>query len=98
VLGLDHEVGTLTPGKQADIAIVDLRSPHLEGFGDPVAMLGLGTGPADVETVLVGGEFVKRDGKLVGPQVAQARNAMHETQQRLRPAARRYLPSPVVSM
>jgi cytosine/adenosine deaminase-related metal-dependent hydrolase len=92
VLGLDHEVGTLTPGKLADIAIVDVRSPHLDGFGDPVAMLGLGAGPADVETVLVGGEFVKRDGKLVGPHVAQARDAMHETQNRLRPAARRYLP------
>jgi cytosine/adenosine deaminase-related metal-dependent hydrolase len=92
VLGLDREIGTLTPGKHADIAIVDLRSPHLDGFGDPVTMLGLGAGPADVETVLVGGEFVKRDGKLVGPHVAQARDAMHEAQQRLRPAARRYLP------
>jgi cytosine/adenosine deaminase-related metal-dependent hydrolase len=92
VLGLDHEIGTLTPGKQADIAIVDVRSPHLDGFGDPVTMLGLGAGPADVETVLVGGEFVKRDGKLLGPHVAPAREAMHEAQQRLRPAARRYLP------
>ncbi|NEA33564.1 amidohydrolase family protein [Streptomyces sp. SID13031] len=88
VLGLADETGTLTPGKQADITIVDMRSPHLDGFGDPVAMLGLGAGPADVETVLVAGEFVKRDGALVGAHVAKARELMHETQERLRTADR----------
>ena len=66
---LDDEIGTLTPGKQADIAIVDMRSPHLDGFGDPVAVMVLGVGPADVETVIVGGDVVKRDGQLVGAHV-----------------------------
>ena len=84
VLGLADRTGSLTPGKQADITIVDLRSPHLDGFGDPVAMLVLGAGPADVESVLVGGEFAKRDGTLVGPHAATARDLMHETQDRLR--------------
>jgi len=84
VLGIADETGTLTPGKQADIAIVDMRSPHLDGFGDPVAMLGLGAGPADVEAVLVGGEFVKRHGTLVGPYAAEARDLMHKAQERLR--------------
>jgi 5-methylthioadenosine/S-adenosylhomocysteine deaminase len=84
VLGLADQTGSLTPGKQADIAIIDMRSPHLDGFGDPVAMLGLGAGPADVETVLIAGEFVKRDGVLVGAHAAQARDLMHETQARLR--------------
>ncbi|MFG2779077.1 amidohydrolase family protein [Streptomyces prunicolor] len=88
VLGLADETGSLTPGKQADITIVDLRSPHLDGFGDPVAMLVLGAGPADVETVLVGGEFAKRDGTLVGTHAAKARDLMHETQDRLRAAIR----------
>jgi cytosine/adenosine deaminase-related metal-dependent hydrolase len=81
---LEDEVGSLTPGKQADIAIIDMRSPHLDGFGDPVAVMVLGAGPADVETVIVGGDVVKRDGKLVGAHVAQARELMHETQKRLR--------------
>jgi 5-methylthioadenosine/S-adenosylhomocysteine deaminase len=88
VLGLADRTGSLTPGKQADIAIIDMRSPHLDGFGDPVAVLGLGAGPADVETVLVGGEFVKRDGSLIGAHVAKARELMHETQARLRATTR----------
>jgi 5-methylthioadenosine/S-adenosylhomocysteine deaminase len=84
VWDLDDEIGTLTPGKLADIAIVDMRSPHLDGFGDPVAVMVLGAGPADVETVIVGGDVVKRDGRLVGAHVERARQLMHETQDRLR--------------
>jgi hypothetical protein len=36
---------------------------------DPVAVMVLGAGPADVETVIVEGDVVKRDGKLVGANV-----------------------------
>jgi cytosine/adenosine deaminase-related metal-dependent hydrolase len=81
---LDDETGSLTPGKQADIAVIDLRSPHLDGFGDPVAVMVLGAGPADVETVIVGGDVVKRDGNLTGDHVAHARRLMHDTRRRLR--------------
>jgi 5-methylthioadenosine/S-adenosylhomocysteine deaminase len=80
---LDDQVGSLTPGKQADIALIDLRSPHLDGFGDPVAVMVLGAGPADVETVIVGGDIVKRGGILVGDQVEQARKLMHAARQHL---------------
>jgi 5-methylthioadenosine/S-adenosylhomocysteine deaminase len=80
---LEGEIGTLTPGKQADIAIIDMRSPHLDGFGDPVAVMVLGAGPADVQTVIVGGDVVKRDGVLVGDHVEQARKLMHATRHHL---------------
>jgi cytosine/adenosine deaminase-related metal-dependent hydrolase len=82
---LENEIGTLTPGKQADIAIIDLRSPHLDGFGDPVAVMVLGAGPADVETVIVGGDILKRDGKLTGDRPAHALELMHATRQHVRP-------------
>ena len=68
---LDHEVGSLTPGKQADVTVVDMRPPHLDGFGDPVTTLVMGAGAADVETVIVGGEIVKSGGALVGPFAAR---------------------------
>jgi 5-methylthioadenosine/S-adenosylhomocysteine deaminase len=84
VWNLDDEIGSLTPGKQADIAVLDMRSPHLDGFGDAVAVMVLGAGPADVETVLVGGDLVKRDGKLVGAHVKRAHQLMLATRERLR--------------
>jgi 5-methylthioadenosine/S-adenosylhomocysteine deaminase len=84
VWDLDDEIGTLTPGKLADIAIIDMRSPHLDGFGDPVAVMVLGAGPADVETVIVGGDVVKRSGRLVGSHVEEALDLMYQTRDRLR--------------
>jgi 5-methylthioadenosine/S-adenosylhomocysteine deaminase len=80
---LEDEIGTLTPGKRADIAIIDMRSPHLDGFGDPVAVMVLGAGPADVETVIVGGDVVKRNGVLAGDHVEQARKLMYATRHHL---------------
>ena len=84
---LDHEVGSLTPGKHADVTVIDMRPPHLDGFGDPVATLVMGAGAADVETVVVGGEIVKADGMLVGPLAERARELMHESRVSLRARA-----------
>lgn len=81
---LDAEVGSLTVGKHADVTIVDMRAPHLDGFGDPVTTLVMGAGPADVETVIVSGEIVKEGGGLVGPFAEKARELMHESRARLR--------------
>ena len=47
----------------------------------------LGAGPADVETVIVGGDIVKRGGKLIGNHIPRARALMEESRERLRPRA-----------
>jgi 5-methylthioadenosine/S-adenosylhomocysteine deaminase len=62
VWNMEHEIGSLTPGKQADVTVIDMRSPHLDGYGDSIATMVFGAGPADVETVIVGGDVVKRHG------------------------------------
>jgi len=84
---LDLEVGTLTPGKAADIIVVDMRRPHLDGFDDPVTTLVMGAGPADVETVIVAGEIVKADGELAGAHAERASRLMHESRDRIRARA-----------
>jgi cytosine/adenosine deaminase-related metal-dependent hydrolase len=83
VWNLDSETGSLAPGKQGDVAVVDMRSPHLDGVGDQVASLVLGANPADVEHVFVGGNIVKRDFKLVGSHVQKARDLMHESRKKV---------------
>jgi 5-methylthioadenosine/S-adenosylhomocysteine deaminase len=93
---LQHETGSLAPGKQADVTIIDMRSAHLDGFGDPVTMMMLAAGSADVETVIVGGEVVKRNGELVGPHIKKARQLMHESREHLR-RAKGPLPNRVVA-
>ncbi|TDB91940.1 hypothetical protein E1264_00280 [Actinomadura sp. KC216] len=72
IMGLDSKIGSLTPGKKADVIAVrprwDLvRSSH------PQASVVLQTQAADVDTVLVNGEFRKRGGALVGHDLAALR-------------------------
>ena len=84
VWNMEHEIGSLTPGKQADVTVIDMRSPHLEGYGDSIATMVFGAGPADVETVIVGGDVVKRHGELVGEHVKKAHELMLASRERIR--------------
>jgi 5-methylthioadenosine/S-adenosylhomocysteine deaminase len=58
VLGIDERVGSLEPGKQADLILVDLRQPHLAPLHDPVATLVYNAAGRDVTHVMIGGIFV----------------------------------------
>ncbi len=66
-LGLGEDIGSLEPGKQADLAVVDLGGPHAFGdYGerDVYTRLVYAVRASDVRTVLVGGRVVVRDGRL----------------------------------
>jgi cytosine/adenosine deaminase-related metal-dependent hydrolase len=63
VLGRD-DIGELSPGKRADLAVWPTDQLELGGAGDPVAGLIL-SGPHRVDRLYVGGEAVVRDGRLV---------------------------------
>jgi cytosine/adenosine deaminase-related metal-dependent hydrolase len=62
--------GSLTPGKQADVVILDARSINMAPVIDPVAAVVLCADVSNVDTVLVGGAVRKRDGKLVADVAA----------------------------
>jgi cytosine/adenosine deaminase-related metal-dependent hydrolase len=63
-LGREAEIGSLEPGKLADIAIWDLTGIDHAGIADPVAALVFGPRPR-VHRLLVGGRTVVDDGRLV---------------------------------
>jgi 5-methylthioadenosine/S-adenosylhomocysteine deaminase len=63
--GLESVTGSLTPGKQADVVILDAQSINIAPVIDPVAAVVLCADVSNVDTVIVGGTVRKRDGKLV---------------------------------
>lgn len=73
-LGLDARIGSLAPGKAADIVLHDGRGLTMAGWtrAEPEAALLLQGGPESVATVLVGGRVVKRDGRIAGAERACA--------------------------
>jgi len=64
VLGLEDEIGSLEPGKKADVAVVDISGPHALPGGDPVGRVVYSATAADVRHVLADGRWVVRDGEL----------------------------------
>ena len=58
------DLGSLEPGKRADLAVWRIDGLELGGAGDPVSGLVL-SGPHRVDRLYVGGEEVVRDGRLV---------------------------------
>jgi cytosine/adenosine deaminase-related metal-dependent hydrolase len=64
-LGLQDLIGSITPGKRADILITRCNSTRLFPVHDPVGALVLYANGSDVDTVFVNGEMVKSGGKLV---------------------------------
>jgi 5-methylthioadenosine/S-adenosylhomocysteine deaminase len=67
-LRMEDKIGSLTPGKKADIVMLRANDPNLYPVHDPIfAITDWATG-ANVEHVLIDGEFRKRDGKRVYPE------------------------------
>lgn len=63
--GLDHRVGSLTPGKQADLIFVRASDLNLAPAFDSAAALVAAAHPGNVDTVMVAGRFMKRHGKMI---------------------------------
>ena len=72
VLGMDAEVGSLVPGKQADLAVVSLEDSPFAPVEDPVVSLVLGGSPGRVAATLVAGEDRYRRGTTAWPDSRRA--------------------------
>lgn len=63
-------LGSLEPGKMADMILLDLRRPHAVPLFDPATHIVFSTAKSDVRHVFVGGRQVVRGGALTGHDLA----------------------------
>ena len=68
---LDHKIGTLTPGKQADIILVRTDQVNVAPVVDPVATVVISADTSNVDTVIVGGQVIKHNGRLMRVDVSR---------------------------
>jgi len=64
-LGLEKEIGSIEPGKRADLTLVNTNRLHTTPRPDPVSTLVYAAEASDVETVIIGGRAVMREGQLL---------------------------------
>jgi cytosine/adenosine deaminase-related metal-dependent hydrolase len=86
VAGVEDRTGSLTPGKKADIVVLDARPLNVAPVIDPVAAVTLCADVSNVETVVVDGVVRKRDGRLVG-DIDRARSLVEASRDHLIEAA-----------
>jgi 5-methylthioadenosine/S-adenosylhomocysteine deaminase len=72
VLGMADRIGSIAPGKCADIILVDLTKPHLTPLYHPFSQLVYAVSGADVSTAIIGGKVVMRDRKLLTIDIVSA--------------------------
>ncbi|MET7423508.1 amidohydrolase family protein [Dactylosporangium sp. NPDC005555] len=83
-LGLDGVVGSLQPGRAADVVLLkNDHSPVMFPILNPYGHVAFQAQRGDVHTVLVNGRVVKRDGRLVGADLAKARLDVERTVEHL---------------
>ena len=64
-LRLGHITGSLDPGKKADIITIDLFKPHLTPMYNEYSHLVYAAGGADVDTVIINGQLVMKNRRLL---------------------------------
>ncbi|MFS8496165.1 MAG: amidohydrolase family protein [Actinomycetes bacterium] len=77
--GLEDKVGTLTPGKQADIVMLRTDRMNVTPLNDPVAAVVVGMDTSNVDTVIVGGHILKRNGRLLHVDWSTMRRLVEES-------------------
>jgi 5-methylthioadenosine/S-adenosylhomocysteine deaminase len=65
VLGMSDQIGSIAPGKCADIILVNMNKPHLTPLYHPFSHLVYAASGADVKTSIIGGKVIMRDRHLL---------------------------------
>lgn len=76
MLKMDDRIGSLTPGKQADVVLVRADDLNMWPVHDPVASVVMQAGTGNVDTVLVAGKVRKRHGKLLFTKLEQRKHEL----------------------
>lgn len=83
MLGLDGKIGSLTPGKQADILLIRTDDLNLFPVHDPVETVVFQANPSNVDTVFVAGRPVKQGGKVLYKDLPRKQEQLLESGRRI---------------
>jgi len=76
---LDKKVGTLTPGKEADVIMLRMDDINVMPVNNAYGAVVLGMDAGNVDTVFIGGKLMKRQGRLVGVDLDGVRRRVHSS-------------------
>ncbi|EHS54985.1 amidohydrolase family protein [Paenibacillus sp. Aloe-11] len=78
-LGLDHKIGTLTPGKEADLIMIRTDDLNMFPVNHPIGAVVQCANTSNVDSVFVAGKAVKRHGKMLHADIQRLRTLANES-------------------
>ena len=87
-LGLQHDIGSLEPGKYADFIAIDVAGSHFAPIDDPYSALVYGANQDDVQLTVVGGRPLYRDRTYTDLDAEAIRRAALDVREKLRERVR----------
>lgn len=83
MLGRESQIGSLTPGKLADLVIINASDLNLVPVHDPVATVVMQTSLANIDSVMIGGAWKKRNGRLLAEGLEAKKELLAQSGRRL---------------
>jgi cytosine/adenosine deaminase-related metal-dependent hydrolase len=83
IAGLDDRIGSITPGKQADIVLLRTDALNMTPMHDLAGCAVMQAATANVDTVIVAGRFAKRGGKLLASGLPEKMAALRRSGERI---------------
>jgi 5-methylthioadenosine/S-adenosylhomocysteine deaminase len=77
--GLDDKIGSIAPGKQADLVLIRTDQINVAPLIDPVTSVVVFADTSNIDSVFVAGRAVKRNGELVGHDLSRVFGLLEES-------------------
>ena len=84
-LGLDDKIGEISPGKWADLIVVDFQKPHLVPLYEPASQLVYACRGADVKHTIIHGRLVMEDRQILSMDVNEVMEHARKYSQIIKP-------------
>jgi cytosine/adenosine deaminase-related metal-dependent hydrolase len=83
MLGRENQIGSLTPGKLADLVVINASDLNLVPVHDPISTVVMQTSLANIEAVMIGGVWKKRNGRLLADGLEAKKELLVQSGRRL---------------
>ena len=83
MLCMEDRIGSLAVGKQADLVVIGADAMNMQPVHNPIAAVVMHAGAGNIDSVMVAGQWKKREGRLLASGIAEKIERLRESGERI---------------